>query len=83
MKLKKQNVVCTHWLYLSGQYSRMYCTYDFLGYCTYDYIALTRQNDWKCTVCLGKSLSNHIPQIFDENRSDNILGMNQGRDIVD
>ncbi len=25
------------------QYSRMYCTYDFLRYCTYDYIALTRR----------------------------------------
>ncbi len=43
MKLKIKIVVCTHWIFLSVQYSRMYCTYDFLRFCTYDYIALTRQ----------------------------------------
>ncbi len=43
MKLQMKNVVCTHWIFLSVQYSRMYCTYEFLRYCTYDYIALARR----------------------------------------
>ncbi len=43
MKLKMKNVVCAPWIFLSVQYSRMYCPYDFLRYCTYDYIALTRR----------------------------------------
>ena len=34
MKLKMKNV-CTHWIFLSMQYSRMYCTYDFLQNCAY------------------------------------------------
>ncbi len=43
MKLKMKYVVCTHWIFLSVQYSCMYCTYDFLQFCTYDYIALPRR----------------------------------------
>ncbi len=27
IKLKIQNVVCTHWIFLSVQYSHMYCTF--------------------------------------------------------
>ena len=58
MKLKMKNVVCTHWFFLSVQYSRMYCTYDFLRYCTYDYIALTRRTVISYRIKMKRELIN-------------------------
>ncbi len=61
MKLKMKNVVRALWLFLSVQYSRMYCIYDFLRYCTYDYIALTRRimifNNQRQYLRLSKHMS--------------------------